>query len=582
MRITVDPVSRLSGGLRVSVELTDGAVTSASSSGMVYRGFERMLLGRPPGDAPYLTQRICGMCSASQATAAAGAVEDSAGATGLIPRNALLVRNLLCGLGWMRSHIEHLYLGFLPDLADASYGDALSSSSLGGLLWQELKRRYAAADGQAYREALSCIRAISRAEGILGGRSPSSPAIVPGGVTVCPSRGDADALELCLADVDGFLQSRLVGDLSVDDWLASTHDQDAGFAYKYVQELPFGDLAEGNGWGDLPLYLTFCSKMFAGDELSLPAYIGLDTMGGYPSDDQLIGFLSYGSFYRVRDAAGALRDGYTTLEGETANAYEMPPGFTPGSMSNIYRDADRVDPNLIVEHVYASFYEYGDTRTSETPLNGETTVTGKAAAIGYDGTKYSFIKAPRYGRVPSEVGPLSRQINAREKMLVDVMMRLSSHNATSVNYPVASVYTRTIARMQETLLLSRLLHSWLEDLGAGEGGRKYSVPVTLKAGRTGGGLVEAPRGALGHWLKVGSDLTVSNYQVVAPTTWNASPLCSDKKSGPLELALLGSRTTPSGYIPGSEANPVGIYHVIRSFDPCSACAVHAIARRDRG
>jgi methanophenazine hydrogenase, large subunit len=69
---------------------------------------------------------------------------------------------------------------------------------------------------------------------------------------------------------------------------------------------------------------------------------------------------------------------------------------------------------------------------------------------------------------------------------------------------------------------------------------------------------------------------------VAPTTWNASPMCSELKNGPMELALLGSQTTPSGYLPGSETNPVGLYHVIRSFDPCVSCAVHTVRRRGRG
>ena len=80
------------------------------------------------------------------------------------------------------------------------------------------------------------------------------------------------------------------------------------------------------------------------------------------------------------------------------------------------------------------------------------------------------------------------------------------------------------------------------------------------------------------WLRVDSEGRISNYQVVAPTTWNASPKCSELKNGPLELALLGGQTTPSGYLPGSEANPVGLYHTIRSFDPCVACAVHFIGR----
>jgi hydrogenase large subunit len=579
MRITIDPVTRLSSGLRVSVELKDGAVATASSSGMMYRGLEQMLIDKNPMDAPYFAQRICGMCSSSQATASVGAIESACGAAGLIPKDALVIRNILNGLGWLKSHVEHLYMGFLPDLADPIYGDSLNSSNLGNLLWGELKKRYAVMDGQAYLDALRCIKAIGRAEGILGGRSPGSPAIVPGGVTTRPSQGDIDALEQCMVDIDGFLQKWLLGALSIDEWLSNTHDVDNGFAFDYLERLPMGDLSPAKGWGDLPLFMMFCSRMFALDKLSLPAYIGLDVMGGYPLDDQLIGFLSYGSFYKVRDDAGQFRDGYSPIEEEDAGSFEMPAGFTPGSMKNIYVGADRLDPNLIVEHVYASFYSYGDTRASAMPASGETVPLENASAIGYDGVKYSFIKAPRYGRVPCEVGPLSRLVNAREKLIIDVMRRLYARNSNVFNYPMASVYTRTVARMQETLLLSRMLHGWMGDLEVSDNGRRYSVPVTLRAGSSGSGLIEAPRGALGHWLAISKDGRISNYQVVAPTTWNASPMCSEQKNGPIELALLGSKTTPSGYLPGSESTPVGIYHVVRSFDPCVSCAVHSIRRR---
>jgi hydrogenase large subunit len=316
--------------------------------------------------------------------------------------------------------------------------------------------------------------------------------------------------------------------------------------------------------------MMFCSRMLAKDTLELPAYIGLDRAGGYALDDQLIGFLSFGSFYRVRDESGGFKDGYSPMEDERANSFELPAGFTPGGMQNLDDAADHPDTNLIVEHVYSSFYDYVGSASAETPLNGETVPVQKADDIGYDGARYSFIKAPRYGRVPCEVGPLARLLNAREKLVIDTMRRLSASS-----YPPASVYTRILARMQETLLLSRLLRSWIGDL---EIGRKYCVPLSLRQNEAGSGLIEAPRGALGHWLGVDGEGRISNYQVVAPTTWNASPRCTEQKNGPIELALLGGQTTPSGYLPGSEANPVGLYHVIRSFDPCVACAVHYIGR----
>jgi hydrogenase large subunit len=249
-------------------------------------------------------------------------------------------------------------------------------------------------------------------------------------------------------------------------------------------------------------------------------------------------------------------------------------------MQNILTAADKVDPGLIVEQVAASFYNYSGSITSAPPLSGQTSPLTNADDIGYDNTKYSFIKAPRYGLVPCEVGPLARLINSRERLIIDIMQKLYQRNsASSATYPMASVYTRMVARMQETLVLSRTISQWIEnDLEISSNGRKYSMPVSKVPGTTGTGMIDAPRGALGHWLKVDGSGAISNYQIIAPTTWNASPKDGQQRSGPIELALTGSSTTPSGYLPNSETDPVGLYHIIRSFDPCVACAVHAIRR----
>jgi Ni,Fe-hydrogenase I large subunit len=80
------------------------------------------------------------------------------------------------------------------------------------------------------------------------------------------------------------------------------------------------------------------------------------------------------------------------------------------------------------------------------------------------------------------------------------------------------------------------------------------------------GLTEAPRGALGHWLGISGGV-ISHYQVITPTTWNASPRDNKGILGPLEEALLG---TPVEKVD----QPVEVMRVIHSFDPCLDCAVH--------
>ena len=577
MKITIDPFTRLASGLRVSVEIKDGSVITSGVSGTSYRGLEQMLAGRDPLDAPYFTQRVCGMCPTSHATAACEAIEKACGITDSIPKDALVIRNMLNALTWLRSHIEHLYLGFLPDLADITYRDTLKGSDVGTDLWAELSGRFTTYTGTAYVDAVRCMRLISQAEAILGGRSPGSPAIVPGGVTSSPTETDLYNLSVCLSGIQAFLQQRLLGDETAEDWLAGSHDGTQDFLWKYLGGLSVSELSS---WGDMQLFLVFCSRMVSKELLQLPAYIELDTIGGYPMDDQLIGFLSYGAFYKLKDSAGNYRDGYDSSDDARTTGYEIPAGFTPGSMQNIGSPADRLDSTLVVEQVSGSFYDYDDTVTSLTPFEGVTSPILNDSLVDLAGTKYSFIKTPRYGRVPCETGTLSRMVNSREKLTIDLMQKLYGSNPlASVTYPMASVYTRIAARMQEMLLLSRMLQGWAGDLEISGNGKKYSVPLEIKPSTSGAGLLEAPRGALGHWLSMNSAGRIDNYQIISPTTWNASPKGSDLKPGPIELALMGGKIMPSGYIPGSENNPLAIYHVVRSFDPCVSCAVHTIRKR---
>ena len=65
------------------------------------------------------------------------------------------------------------------------------------------------------------------------------------------------------------------------------------------------------------------------------------------------------------------------------------------------------------------------------------------------------------------------------------------------------------------------------------------------------------------------DGRISNYQVITPTAWNASPKDKDGQPGPYEQALIGLKVKES-------QSPVEILRVIRSFDPCTACAVHLL------
>lgn len=60
-RITIDPITRIEGHLRIDCEIDGGRVSNAWASGQMWRGIELILRGRDPRDAWLFTQRFCGV-----------------------------------------------------------------------------------------------------------------------------------------------------------------------------------------------------------------------------------------------------------------------------------------------------------------------------------------------------------------------------------------------------------------------------------------------------------------------------------------------------------------------------------------
>lgn len=185
----------------------------------------------------------------------------------------------------------------------------------------------------------------------------------------------------------------------------------------------------------------------------------------------------------------------------------------------------------------------------------------------YKAGAYTWLKAPRYDGMPMEVGPLARVVvnylggNADVKKEVDALLKVFNADIDAV----FSTLGRHAARAIECKLLCQRMYEWLDDLEVGEMPRStYEIPDKGQ----GEGLTEAPRGALGHWIVV-EDKKIANYQCVVPTTWFCGPRGDDGKLGPVEQALLG---TPIA----DPRNPIEAARVVRSFDPCIACAVHVV------
>ena len=106
-RSTIDPVTRIEGHLRIEMEVENGVVTDAWTSGGCFRGMELVLEERTPADAAMIVQRICGVCPVSHAHSASIAAEKALGIT--IPNNARIIRNLLEGAQFLHSHILWFY-----------------------------------------------------------------------------------------------------------------------------------------------------------------------------------------------------------------------------------------------------------------------------------------------------------------------------------------------------------------------------------------------------------------------------------------------------------------------------------------
>jgi len=251
----------------------------------------------------------------------------------------------------------------------------------------------------------------------------------------------------------------------------------------------------------------------------------------------------------------------------------------------VNRDLSQVQPmdhKEITEYVNRSWYEYSDgDEAARHPWDGETNPKYRGPKPPYEfletDKKYSWLKAPRYKGLPMEVGPLSRMLVAYAsghkgvKAAVDGVLKLLGVGPAAL----FSTLGRIAARAIETQLTAAELLVWHDQLIANikrgdlriHNGERWD-PATWPKEAQGWGFHEAPRGALGHWVRI-KDGAIVNYQCVVPSTWNASPRDTQGQRGPYEASLLGT--------PVVDANrPVEILRTVHSFDPCMACAVHVV------
>lgn len=252
-----------------------------------------------------------------------------------------------------------------------------------------------------------------------------------------------------------------------------------------------------------------------------------------------------GIFLKVADALRLSRMGRATDHFLSYGGYAQDDGFLFARGVVAQGRGERLDETQITEDCSAGWFQRPDRPLH--PSRGET----KPDADAEGG--YTWCKAPRLSGKVVEVGALARQVVDGHPLLRDL-----------VSSSGGNVATRVIARLIEIARVVPALEAWTREIVPHE---PFYIDAPALTEAEGSGLIEAARGSLGHWLSVKGG-RISNYQIVAPTTWNFSPRDAAGVPGACEQALVGAPVREG------EADPVAVQHIVRSFDPCMVCTVH--------
>jgi hydrogenase large subunit len=318
------------------------------------------------------------------------------------------------------------------------------------------------------------------------------------------------------------------------------------------------------------------------------AYVGQLLQQGKEFVEQVYipDLMAIASFYKDWGAIGGGLGNYMAYGDLPTNGYRDTASYKfPGGailnkdISKVY-DVDLRKDEEVQEFVSHSWYEYKEGKDKGLhPWKGESKVkyTGPKPPFEHlDTTKeYSYLKTPRWKGNAMEVGPLARLLvgygRGREdfKAVVDKAL-------TDLAIPVTALFStlgRTAARGLESVLVAQWGLEFFDQLitNIKNGDNRMAEmgkfnPSTWPKIAKGVGHAEAPRGALAHWINI-EDEKIANYQLVVPTTWNASPRDNKGQLSAYESSLLG---TPVA----DEKQPLEIIRTIHSFDPCMACSVH--------
>ena len=561
--VVVDPVTRIEGHLRIEAEFDGSTITQASSSGTMVRGIEIILRDRDPRDAWAFAQRICGVCTLVHGLASVRSVEDALQYP--IPPNAQLIRNLMLAAQFVHDHVMHFYhLHALDwvDVVSALKADPKATSTLAQSIsgyarsspgyFADVQTRIGklVASGQLglfanaywghpgyalpaeanlmavahYLDALQWQREVAQLLTIFGGKNPHPNVLVggtPAAISVHTGAGTGSTAvnEVGLQRVSAIIEQmrQFVDQVYLPDTLAIASFYKDWFRTGY-----------GEGTGN---------------------------------------FLTYGDFPH---------------RGVDPTSFLVPRGAILGRDLSHIEEVDLGAEEQVQEFVAHSWYDYSAGKDAGLhPYRGETQLHYTGPQPPYQNldttASYSWLKSPRWKGHAMEVGPLARVL----------MLYASGHEPTrdlagkalsQLGLPLTALFStmgRTAARTLECKILADAMPQWydglMSNIRAGDvstSNRALWEPSSWPRHAQGVGVVEAPRGALAHWIVI-DDGRISNYQAVVPTTWNAGPRDAGGVSGPYEAAL-------KGHSLHDPRQPLEILRTVHSFDPCLACAVHVV------
>ncbi|HNK18543.1 MAG TPA: nickel-dependent hydrogenase large subunit [Piscinibacter sp.] len=571
-RVVVDPVTRIEGHLRVEVNLDDkNTIRNAVSTGTMWRGLEVILKGRDPRDAWAFTERICGVCTGTHALTSVRAVEDALGIQ--IPENANLIRNIMQLNLQVHDHLVHFYhLHALDwvDVVSALKADPKRTSELAQSIssWPNSSPGY-------FRDIQNRLKKFVES-GQLG---PFANGYWGNPAYKLPPEANLMAVTHYLEALD--FQKEIVkihtifgGKNPHPNWLVggvpcpiNVHDTGAVGAINMERLNQVRYIAERAR--------EFHEQVYIPDLLAIGGFYKDWLYGGGLSGKSM---LSYGDIPRRANDTSA------------ANLLLPRGAIINGDLSKIH-SVDIKDPEQVQEFVTHSWYKYADETKGLHPWDGVTEPNYKPEGPKFKGTrtaiqqvdesaKYSWIKAPRWRGHAMEVGPLSRMVLGYLQPKEYPWIRDTIDGVLKkLDVPVTALFStlgRTAARAIESLYCCdqqlAAIDQLVANIKAGDTAtanvEKWE-PSTWPKECKGAGFTEAPRGALGHWVKI-RDGKIENYQCVVPTTWNGSPRDAKGQIGAFEASLMNT--------PLAKADqPLEILRTIHSFDPCLACSTHVMS-----